>query len=25
VTTKESAADLKTLISKLPPDIRDRE
>ena len=24
VTTKESAADLKTLISKLPPDIRDR-
>ena len=25
VTTKESAVDLKTLISKLPPDIRDRE
>ena len=25
VTTKESAADLKTLISKLPPAIRDRE
>jgi len=25
VTTKEAAADLKTLISKLPPDIRDRE
>ena len=25
VTTKDSAADLKTLISKLPPDIRDRE
>jgi mannose-1-phosphate guanylyltransferase len=25
VTTKESAADLKTLISRLPPDIRDRE
>jgi hypothetical protein len=25
VTTKESSADLKTLISKLPADIRDRE
>ncbi len=25
VTTKESAADLKTLIAQLPPDIRDRE
>ena len=25
VTTKESAADLKTLIAKLPPEIRDRE
>jgi len=24
VTTKESAADLKTLIAKLPPDVRDR-
>jgi len=24
VTTKESAVDLKTLIARLPPDVRDR-